>query len=67
MKCKQYWPENGETRLHEYLNLTHIETLEYSDHVERQFEITDTRVSYIRLQNRLISVDIVLLQVYVSS
>ena len=45
VKCKQYWPENGDIKLHEYLRLTHVETMEYGDHVERQLRIEDTRVS----------------------
>lgn len=37
MKCIQYWPESSETQQFEMVEVTHQETLEFEDHVERTF------------------------------
>jgi len=37
MKCIQYWPENNETHQFSTVDVTHQETLEFEDHVERTF------------------------------
>ncbi|XP_031553773.1 tyrosine-protein phosphatase non-receptor type 9-like [Actinia tenebrosa] len=42
IKCKRYWPENGDTDAYMNLRIQHIETQEYEDHVERIFDISDT-------------------------
>ncbi|CAH3145236.1 unnamed protein product [Porites lobata] len=39
MKCIQYWPENSETNQFETVDVTHQETLEFEDHVERTFSL----------------------------
>lgn len=44
MKCIQYWPENQETRQFATVDVSHEETLEFEDHVERVFWITHKRV-----------------------
>jgi len=45
MKCIQYWPENQETRQFATVDVSHEETLEFEDHVERVFWITHKKVS----------------------
>ena len=44
MKCIQYWPENNETQEFATLNVSHEETLEFEDHMERVFWIKHKRV-----------------------
>lgn len=44
MKCIQYWPENRETQQLATVDVSHEETLEFEDHVERVFWITHKRV-----------------------
>lgn len=44
MKCIQYWPENQETQQLATVDVSHEETLEFEDHVERVFWITHKRV-----------------------
>ena len=44
MKCIQYWPENQETRQFATVDVSHEETLQFEDHVERVFWITHKRV-----------------------
>jgi len=43
MKCIQYWPENQETQQLATVDVSHEETLEFEDHVERVFWITHKR------------------------
>ena len=44
MKCIQYWPENSETNQFETVDVTHQETLEFEDHVERTFSLRHKKV-----------------------
>ena len=44
MKCIQYWPENQETQQFTTVDVSHEETLEFEDHVERVFWLTHKRV-----------------------
>ena len=44
-KCIQYWPENNETQEFATLDVSHEETLEFEDHVERVFWMKHKRVS----------------------
>lgn len=44
MKCIQYWPENRETQQFATLNVSHEETLEFEDHIERVFWLKHKRV-----------------------
>ena len=44
MKCIQYWPENQETRQFATVDVSHEETLEFEDHVERVFWIMHKKV-----------------------
>lgn len=39
MKCIRYWPENCETQEFSTVDVTHQETLEFEDHVERTFSL----------------------------
>ena len=45
MKCIQYWPENSETQQFTTVDVTHQETLEFEDHVERTFWMKHRKVS----------------------
>ena len=45
MKCIQYWPESSETQQFEMVEVTHQETLEFEDHVERTFCMKHKKVS----------------------
>ena len=45
MKCIQYWPENNETHQFSTVDVTHQETLEFEDHVERTFWLKHKKVS----------------------
>ena len=45
MKCIQYWPENNETHQFSKVDVTHQETLEFEDHVERTFWLKHKKVS----------------------
>ena len=45
MKCIQYWPENGETQQFTTVEVTHQETLEFEDHIERTFWMKQRKVS----------------------
>ncbi|XP_048583329.1 tyrosine-protein phosphatase non-receptor type 9 isoform X1 [Nematostella vectensis] len=39
VKCRRYWPEDGDCDDHVDLRVQHVETQEYEDHVERIFTI----------------------------
>ena len=41
----KYWPENGEKHELGILEVTHTETQEFEDHMERKFDVKNTRVS----------------------
>lgn len=43
-KCIQYWPENNETQEFATVDVSHEETLEFEDHVERVFWMKHKRV-----------------------
>ena len=44
MKCIQYWPENHETQEFATIDVSHEETLEFEDHIERVFWMKHKRV-----------------------
>lgn len=44
MKCIRYWPENCETQEFSTVYVTHQETLEFEDHVERTFSLKHIKV-----------------------
>lgn len=44
MKCIQYWPENCETQEFSLVDITHQETLEFEDHVQRTFSLKRRKV-----------------------
>ena len=44
MKCIRYWPENCETQEFSTVDVTHQETLEFEDHVERTFSLKHIKV-----------------------
>ena len=54
MKCIQYWPENQETRQFATVDVSHEETLQFEDHVERVFWITHKRVRNEYLQGAIL-------------
>ena len=45
-KCIQYWPEKQQTEEFAMVLVTHQETLEFEDHVERLFQIKHKMVRY---------------------